>query len=40
MMISETEMEMDQEMTRSEIDLEDHELQEILDKKNWIWKDS
>jgi len=32
--MSETEMEMDQEMTQSEIDLEDHELQEILDKEN------
>eukprot|EP00253_Pinus_taeda_P013097 PITA_13097 len=27
-------MEMDQEMTQSEIDMEDHELQEILDKEN------
>jgi len=33
-LMSETEMEMDQEMTQSEIDLEDHELQEILDKEN------
>ena len=27
-------MEMDQEMTQSETDVEDHELQEILDKEN------
>ncbi len=34
MMMSETEMEMDQEMTQSEIDLEDQELLEILDKED------
>jgi len=33
-MINETELEMDMEMTQSEIDLEDHELQEILKKEN------
>ena len=33
-MISEMEMEMDQEMTQSEIDLEDQELLEIVDKEN------
>jgi len=33
-MRSETEMEMDQEMTQSEMNLEDHEPQEILDKEN------
>jgi len=33
-MMSETKLEMDQEMTQSEIDLEDHELQEILDKEH------
>jgi len=29
--MSETELEMDKEMTQSEIDMEDHELQEILE---------
>jgi len=32
--MSETELEMDQEMVQSETDLEEHELQEILDKEN------
>jgi len=32
--MSEAELEMDHEMTQSEIDLEDHELQEILDKEH------
>lgn len=33
-MISDAELEMDQEMTQSEMELEDHELQEILDKEH------
>ena len=33
-MMSDTEPEMDQEMTQSEMELEDHELQEILDREN------
>jgi len=33
-MRSETDIEMDQEMIQSETDLEEHELQEILDKEN------
>ena len=33
-MRSEKEMEMDQEMTQSETDMEEHELQDILDKEN------
>ena len=33
-MMSETELEMDLEMTQSETDLEDHELQEILEKEH------
>lgn len=33
-MMSEIKLEMDQEMTQSETDLEDHELQEILDKEH------
>jgi len=32
--MSDAELEMDQEMTQNEMDLEDHELQEILDKEN------
>ena len=32
--MSKMEMEMHQEMTCSDIDLEDHELQGILDKEN------
>jgi len=33
-MISDTELEMDQEMTQSEMEQEDHELHEILDKEH------
>lgn len=33
-MSSETKLEMDQEVTQSETDLEDHELQEILDREH------
>lgn len=33
-MMSDAELEMDQEMTRSEMKMEDHELQEILHKEN------
>jgi len=33
-MMSEVELEMDQEMTQSEMELEDQELQEILDKEH------
>lgn len=33
-LMSEAELERDQEMTQSETDLGDHELQEILDKEN------
>lgn len=32
--MSERKLEMDQEMTQSEKDIEDHELQEILDKEH------
>ena len=32
--LSETKLEMDQEMTQSETDLENHEFQEILDKEH------
>ena len=32
--MNETRLEMDQEMTQSETDMEDHELQEILDKEH------
>ena len=32
--MSDTELEMDQEMTQSEMEMEDHKLQEILDKEN------
>jgi len=32
--MSDAELEMDQEMTQNEMDLEDHELQEILNKEN------
>ena len=33
-MMSDTKLEMDQEMTQSEMEMEDHELQEILEKEN------
>ena len=33
-MMSESEMDMDQEMTQSEMEMEDNEPQEILDKEN------
>ena len=33
-MMSESEMDMDQEMTQSEMEMEDNELQEILDREN------
>lgn len=33
-MTSESEMDMDQEMTHSEMEMEDNELQEILDREN------
>lgn len=32
--MSDTKLEMDKEMTQNEMDLEDHELQEILEKEN------
>lgn len=33
-MLNESKLEMDQEMTQSEMDIEDNELQEILDREN------
>ena len=33
-MLSDGEVEMDQEMTQSEMEMEDHELQDILDREH------
>ena len=33
-MLSDGELDMDQEMTQSEMEIEDHELQEILDREH------